>query len=80
MTFIKNEKKIRASLLQLNVEQLSYSHDKLIKYIEKLLTLWIEELNQKSIPLNQAIISDKAKSIFNEQKEECMSRLNIFIL
>lgn len=46
--------------------QMSYYCDKLVETVEKLLTLWLEDLIEKNIPLSQVIICDKAKPVFDD--------------
>jgi hypothetical protein len=39
--------------------QMCYSRIKLLEEREKLLSLWVDDLNQKNILLTQAVIADK---------------------
>ena len=34
--------------------------------MEKLLTIWVDDLNQKRIPLTQRAVAAKARSLFDE--------------
>ena len=38
--------------------------------MEKLLTLWVDDLNQKRIPLTQRAIAAKAASLFDEIQQK----------
>ena len=56
---------------KLPASNVSYTRNFNIEKMEQLLTLWVDDLNQKRIPLTQRAIAAKARSLFDEiqQKE-----------
>ncbi|XP_053572819.1 tigger transposable element-derived protein 1-like [Bombina bombina] len=72
-TIIKNADKIKESVKHstpVSAAQTRYTRCKLLEKMEKLLSLWVDDLNTKNIPMTQAVITDKAKSIFEELKKK----------
>lgn len=43
-----------------------YSRSETMGKMEKLLVLWVDDMNQNNVPVTQAVILDKAKSLFDE--------------
>jgi hypothetical protein len=46
--------------------------------IEHLLTVWIDDCNQKGIPLSRAAIQTKALNLFKRVKEKIMKYKNVY--
>ncbi|XP_018430489.1 PREDICTED: tigger transposable element-derived protein 1-like [Nanorana parkeri] len=72
-TIIRNADKIKASIQHatpVSAAQTRYSRSKLLEKMEKLLSLWVHDLNKKNIPTTQAVITEKAKSIFEDLKKK----------
>lgn len=70
-TIIKNEEKIKFSAqhsTSVSVKHVTYSRSRIIENMEKMLSLWVYDANQRDIPLTQAIICEKAKLIFSNLK------------
>jgi hypothetical protein len=70
---MKNADKIKQTMQRATIvsaTQVSYSRSKLLEKMEELLSLWVDDLYQKNIPLTQAVITDKAKSVFENLKEK----------
>lgn len=69
-----NKEKIKAHLqsaASLSTSTLTRRRSNNMERMEKLLNLWIEDNNQRNIPMNQITIQEKAKSIFEHLKSEC---------
>ncbi|XP_053547680.1 tigger transposable element-derived protein 1-like [Bombina bombina] len=72
-TIIKNANRIKESIQHatpVSVAHVRYSRSKLLEKMEQLLSLWVDDLNKKNIPMSQAVITDKAKSIFEDLKKK----------
>jgi len=71
-TIMTNSVKIKHSVQQstgVSVKHVSYSRGMIFEKMEKLLALWVDDANKKNIPLTQAAITEKAKSIFCHLKQ-----------
>ena len=70
MANTKKKKQSTQKTTRLHASNVSYTRNFNIK-ITKLLTLWVDDLNQKRIPLTQRAIDAKARSLFDEiQRKE----------
>ena len=72
-TIMANAEKIKQSAqktTKLRASNVSYTRNFNIEKMEHLLTLWIDDLNQKRIPLTQRAIAAKARSLFEEIKQK----------
>ena len=68
-----NAEKIKQSAqktAKLCTSNVSYTINFNIEKIEQLLTLWVDNLNQKRIPLTQIAIAAKARSLFDENQQK----------
>jgi len=73
-TIMANAEKIKQSVqktTRLRASNVSYTRNFNIEKMEQLLTLWVDDLNKKRIPLTQRAIAAKARSLFEDiqQKE-----------
>ena len=73
-TIMANAEKIKQSAqktTKLSASNVSYTRNFNIEKMEQLLTLWIDDLNQKRIPVTHRAIAAKARSLFEEiQRKE----------
>jgi len=73
LTIMANAEKIKKSeqkTTKLPASNVSYTRNFNTEYMEQLLTLWVDDLNKKGIPLTQHGISAKARSLFDEIKRK----------
>jgi hypothetical protein len=71
-TVVKNKNKIMEyvkSAGSLQSVMVNPKHGVLIYEMERLLKIWLDDQAQKRIPVNQAIISAEAKSLYDELKK-----------
>lgn len=76
----KLEDKIRASVsdgASVSLSRTSHARNPLFEKTEEMLNIWIEDKNQKNMPVNGECIRLKAKRIFDHNSEEA-SRSFIF--
>ncbi|XP_031819974.1 tigger transposable element-derived protein 1 isoform X2 [Sarcophilus harrisii] len=72
-TIRDNREKIRASSLAATPQvatKLTRSRSLVMENMERLLSVWIEDQNQRGVPVNVSTIQDKAKSLFQDLKRE----------
>ena len=72
-TIMVNAEKIKQSAqktTKLRTSNVRYTRNFNIQKMEKLLTLWVDDLNQKRIPLTQRAIAAKAASLFDEIQQK----------
>lgn len=72
----KNEDAIRKSVVngtKLNAKLTRYSRDVLLEQMERALTIWIEDLSQRKIPLSGDLIQRKALQCYAQMKESTPS-------
>jgi len=65
--------KIKASIQNTSVissNKINRTRNPLMENMEKMLCLWIEDQNQRRVPVSLSIIQFKAKSLFSKLKEE----------
>lgn len=70
-TIYKNREKIKISSessTPISATKLSRSRSSILERMEKLLSVWIEDLNKKNTPLSQDLICTKAKSLYEMLK------------
>lgn len=71
-TIKKNESSIRQSVISgsaLSSKTTSYSRNSTLEKTEKHMVLWIEDLQEKKIPIDGKIIKEKALRIYNRLQE-----------
>lgn len=69
-TIVKNKDKIlRSSQSATPLLKVSRSRGTIFEKMENRLSMWIKEMNQRDIPVTQAMIMVEAKRIFDELKE-----------
>ncbi|KAG6928966.1 tigger transposable element derived 1, partial [Chelydra serpentina] len=72
-TIRNNADKIRASppcATLLSVTTISRSRSSLLENMERFLSLWIEDQNQRNIPLSLLAVQAKAKSLYDDLKRD----------
>ncbi|XP_036599095.1 tigger transposable element-derived protein 1-like [Trichosurus vulpecula] len=72
-TIRDNEDKIRASSQAATPQvatKLTRSRSLVMENMERLLSVWIEDQNQRGVPVNVSTIQEKAKSLFQDLKRE----------
>nr|XP_048723333.1 putative CENPB DNA-binding domain-containing protein 1 [Caretta caretta] len=72
-TIRSNADKIRASarcVTPLSATKISRSRSSLMENMERLLSVWIEDQNQRNIPLSLPVIQAKAKSLYDKLKRD----------
>nr|XP_006128720.1 tigger transposable element-derived protein 1-like [Pelodiscus sinensis] len=70
-TIRRNADKIRASarwVTPLSATTISQSRSSLLENMERLLSVWIEDQNQRNVPLSLLVIQAKAKSLYDNLK------------
>jgi hypothetical protein len=64
-----NAEKIKGSIkagTPLSSHKSSYNRARIMEKIEKILTTWLQDQHRRNVPLSQAIVCAKARSIFND--------------
>nr|XP_020827544.1 tigger transposable element-derived protein 1-like isoform X2 [Phascolarctos cinereus]XP_020827545.1 tigger transposable element-derived protein 1-like isoform X2 [Phascolarctos cinereus]XP_020827546.1 tigger transposable element-derived protein 1-like isoform X2 [Phascolarctos cinereus]XP_020827547.1 tigger transposable element-derived protein 1-like isoform X2 [Phascolarctos cinereus] len=72
-TIRDNKEKIRASSQAATPQvatKLTRSRSLVMENMERLLSIWIEDQNQRGVPINVSTIQEKAKSLFQDLKRE----------
>lgn len=75
----KIEDKIRTSVTAgatVSLSKTSHARNPLFEKMEKMLSIWIEDKNQKNMPLNGECIRIKAKRIFDHISQEASTAVN----
>ncbi|KAJ2937655.1 hypothetical protein O0L34_g19330 [Tuta absoluta] len=71
-TIVKNGQKIKLSsecATPTSAKKVTRSRPVLLEKMEKLLAVWIEDLNKKNTPLSQDLICSKASSLYEDLKQ-----------
>ena len=71
-TIMANAERIKQAAqktTKLHASNISYTRNFYIEKMEQLLTPWVDNLNQKRIPLTQHAIAAKARSLFDENQQ-----------
>lgn len=72
-TIMQNAEKIKRSVQSttpLSATKTSRTRNTMIEKMEKLLTYWIEDQNNRDMPLSQAVIMEKARGLFEELEKQ----------
>ena len=72
-TIMQNAEKIKKSVQSttpVSATKTSRTRSKIIEIMEKLLTYWVEDQNNRDMPLSQAVIMEKARSLFEELQKQ----------
>ena len=70
MTKAEKIKQLAQKTTKLRASNVSYTRNFNIEKLEQLLTLWVDDLSQKRIPLTQRAIAKKARNLFEEIKQK----------
>lgn len=73
ITIKSNARKIKASVQNISVtssNKINGTRNPLMENMEKMLCLWIQDQNQRRMPVSLNIVQFKAKSLFNNPKKE----------
>lgn len=73
-TIVKNKEKIVLSSQSVGTSiaatKVNRSRSSIMEKMEHLLSVWVEDMNQRRMPLSQAVIMVKAKSLFDDIKKK----------